>query len=112
MADKLTMFERRLEMLFYILYKKQADVPTLASFFSVSKCTAYRDIVYLSRYAPIYTQNGKYGGVFLSTEHQNDLKLHLSVEEENLLKELVDVVNDDDSRLLKNILHKYAMPQI
>lgn len=110
MAVKAGTFERRLEMLFLILNIKETTVPTLASYFDVSRATAYRDVLALSRYAPIYTKNGMYGGVFLLKGYQNDLKLPLSRDEENLLVKFAENSDKNDARLLRNILHKYSMP--
>lgn len=104
-------FERRMEMLFLILNVKETTAPTLANYFSVSEKTIHRDLDALSRYAPIYTRNGMYGGVFLLKGYQSDLKLHLSADEQNLLERLADSSNAEDAKLLRNILHKYSMPK-
>ena len=111
MAVKAGTFERRIEMLFLILNIRETTVPALADYYSISKATAYRDIVFLSRYAPIYTRNGMYGGVFLLKGYKSDLKLHLSTDEKELLERLAKTSTSADARLLRNILHKYAMPQ-
>ena len=110
MSDRSTLFERRLEMLFLIYKIRKTSVPALADYFSVSRNTAYRDIECLSRYAPIYTRNGMYGGVFILNGSQNNLRLHLSMDEENLIRRLAESAYPRDARLLRNILHKYSMP--
>lgn len=110
MAVKAGTFERRMEMLFLILNIKETTIPTLQRYFSVSENTICRDLEALSRYAPIYTRSGKYGGVFLLKGYKSDLKLHLSTDEKELLEQLVKTSNAADARLLQNILHKYAMP--
>lgn len=111
MAVKAGTFERRMEMLFLILNIKETTVPILARYFDVSKATAQRDVLALSRYAPIYTKNGMYGGVFLLKGYKSDLRLHLSEDEKKLLERLAKTSEPEDARLLRNILHKYAMPQ-
>jgi len=110
MSNGANVFERRMEMLFLLHNVKETTVPSLAKYFSVSVNTIHRDISFLSRYAPIYTRHGLYGGIFLLTGYKCDLKLHLSVDEKNLLENLAKKSNDKDARLLRNILHKYSMP--
>lgn len=109
---KLTTFERRLEILFFINHCKQTTVPQLAEMFSVCKSTVYTDIIFLSRYAPLYTKNGVHGGVFLLGEHRNDLFLYLSKDEETLLRSLVRQACGKEKIYLQNIIYKYAMPQL
>lgn len=58
MKDKITTFERRVELLFFITYRKKTTVPELVNMFSVCESTVYNDIIFLSRYAPIYTKMG------------------------------------------------------
>ena len=57
MKDKLSVFERRLEMLF-LLNKCRKTALELSYYFAVSKDTIFRDIDFLNRYAPIYTTGG------------------------------------------------------
>ncbi len=109
--DGAKVFERRMEMLFLLHNVKETTVPSLANYFSVSANTIHRDISFLSRYAPIYTRNGMYGGIFLLKGYKSDLNLHLSEDEKELLEQLAEKVNKKDARLLRNILHKYSMPQ-
>ena len=109
---KLTTFERRIEMLFFIIHCRQTTVRQLAQMFSVCKNTVYTDITFLSRYAPVYTKNGLHGGVFLLGEYRNDLFLYLSKDEENLLNHLTEQACGREKRYLQNIICKYAMPQI
>ena len=110
MTSTVKTFERRIEMLFLLSKCKKTTVTELSFYFKVSKDTVFRDIAFLSRYAPIYTRSGKYGGVFLLKGYKSDLKLHLSTDEKELLEQLVKTSNAADARLLQNILHKYAMP--
>lgn len=108
---KLTPFERRIEMLFFIVHCRQTTVPQLAEMFSVCHSTVYTDIIFLSRYAPVYTKNGLHGGVFLLGEYRSDLFLYLSKDEESLLGSLAGQACGSEKRHLQNIIHKYAMPK-
>lgn len=110
--SKLTTFERRIEMLFFIVHCRQTTVPQLAQMFAVCKNTVYTDITFLSRYAPVYTKNGLHGGVFILGEYRSDLFLYLSKEEERLLRYLAEQAYGIEKQRLQNIIHKYAMPQI
>ena len=109
---KLTTFERRIEMLFFIIHCRQTTVRQLAQMFSVCKNTVYTDITFLSRYAPVYTKNGLHGGVFLLGEYRSDLFLYLSKDEENLLVSLAEQAHGNEKRCLQNIIYKYTMPKM
>ena len=111
MKDKITTFERIIEMLFFITYRKKTTVPELVNMFSVCESTVYNDIIFLSRYAPIYTKNGLHGGVFLLGDYRNDLFLYLSKDEENLLAKLAGNSDGADKSRLQSIIHKFAMPK-
>ncbi|MBE7048442.1 MAG: HTH domain-containing protein [Ruminococcaceae bacterium] len=111
MKDKLTTFERRIEMLFLFANCKKTTVTELSFYFDVSKDTIFRDVAFLSRYAPIYTKQGMFGGIYVVDDYKGSLKLHLSTDEKNLLEHLAETSNDADARLLRNILHKYSMPK-
>lgn len=65
LKDKITAFERRIEMLFFLTKQRKSSIVELAENYSVCRKTAYNDIMFLSRYAPIYTKGGVNGGVFL-----------------------------------------------
>ena len=56
MKDKLSAFERRLEILFLLNKCKETTAVELAYYFAVSKDTIFRDVDFLNRYAPIYTK--------------------------------------------------------
>ena len=112
MKDQYTDFERRIEMLYLLSRYKRSSFVELADLYDVSTRTIYADIVFLSRYAPIYTKNGKNGGVFLMSEYRNDLHLHLSKDEEDLLEKLAADLDGRNAQLLRNILNKYSMPRI
>ena len=112
MKDKLTSFERRIEMLFLISRQKNTSMPELADIFSVSITTVYRDIVFLTQYAPIYTKNGLHGGVFLLDNYKPDIFLYLSKDEECLLNRLANKLADREKYLMQNIINKYSMPKV
>lgn len=108
MKEKLTAFERRIEMLFLLLNCKKTTVTELSYYFDVSRDTVFRDIVFLSRYAPIYTKQGMFGGVFVIDGHNRNLLLPLSDDEKRLLKKLSSNLNETELHYLNNILYKYS----
>lgn len=111
MGDKISCFERRIEMLFMLIQRRKVTVPEMAEIFSVSKNTAYTDISFLSHYAPIYTKSGNHGGVYLLDGYRNDLFVYLSVEEETVLKDLIPTLEENKRIVVRRILSKFSMPK-
>ena len=112
MKEKLTTFERRIEMLFLLTNCRKTTITELSYYFDVSKDTVFRDISFLSRYAPIYTKQGMFGGIFVIDEHRRNLLLPLSDDEEVLLRRLSVNLDSTERHLLNNILCKYSKPEI
>ena len=65
MTGKLSTFERRIEILFFIISSKKVTLSELSKRYSVHKNTVYNDITFLGRYAPIRAKSGVNGGIFL-----------------------------------------------
>ena len=65
MADKLSTFERRIEILFLLINSEKVTLSELSKRYSVHKNTVYNDIAFLGRYAPIRAKSGVNGGIFL-----------------------------------------------
>ena len=108
MKDKLSVFDRRTEILSRLFWEKIITMRELAIEFDVSEDTIGRDIVYLSRYATIETQRGVGGGVFIREEHKN-LYTKLSGKEINLLQRLYEMTENEDREIMKSVLRKIAM---
>lgn len=111
MDNQVTSFERRLEILFALMRNKKCSMQELAFNYSVSDRTIRRDILFLSRYAPICTKTGIDGGAFLVGGYRKELSLYLSEPEEELLVNLMCSVNVTEKHLIANIINKYAMPR-
>ena len=108
---KLNNFDRKIEIFLYLCRHRKANTRDLAREFSVSRKTIIKDIMILSKYVPLYTKFGRYGGVFIMDDYRNELFLHLSKDEEQLLKMLLIERTDEKERfLLKSIINHYAMP--
>ncbi|MCR4718267.1 MAG: HTH domain-containing protein [Firmicutes bacterium] len=107
MKEKLSVIERRRKILDYIAYYKQTTCMELSKEFFVSLSTIWRDIVFISRYEPIYCQKGRKGGVFILPNNHN-FKYYLSEEEEILLISLLDKVEENKIPILKGIIIRFS----
>ena len=85
MADKLSTFERRIEILFLLINSEKVTLSELSKRYSVHKNTVYNDIAFLGRYAPIRTESGVTGGIFIRENYHCDLFRYLSSDEERVL---------------------------
>ena len=111
MKDKLSAFERRLEMLFLLNKCRETTALELSYYFAVSKDTMFRDIDFLNRYAPIYTKSGINGGVFLIDDYRNSMFLYLSCDEEALLHRIMATLPLSEKNIVANIINKYSQPK-
>lgn len=108
--EDLSIFDRRMEIISVLISHRQVSRPELARMFSVSLSAIYRDINAISRYAPISSNRGRYGGIFIPNDLKNR-RMYLTREEEQLLRNLSDKLSGKDKLLLQCVLHKFAMPQ-
>ena len=69
MSELFSPFERRMEILAILLNQKMISRLELARHFSASKDAISRDIIALSRYAPICSKMGRYGGIYILDEY-------------------------------------------
>ena len=106
-TDKLCVSERRTRILEYLTLMKQATRSELAERFNVSIDTIHRDIIYLSSIAPIYTKQGKGGGVYIHTKYRS-YKNYLTDNEENCLYNLISKISNEEKRILCGIITKFT----
>ena len=111
MKEKMSCFERRIEILFLLIQNKKMTLAELASKFSIHKNTAYNDINFLSQYAPIYTKSGIDGGIYIVDNYRSDLFIYLSAEEERCLREIIPDVDEEKKLILEKILNKFSLPK-
>lgn len=115
LKDKITAFERRIEMLFFLTKQRKSSIVELivelAENYSVCRKTAYNDIMFLSRYAHIYTKGGVNGGVFLMDDYRNSMFLYLSCDEESLLYRIMATLPLSEKNIVANIINKYSQPK-
>lgn len=99
-----------MEILAILLNQKMISRLELARHFSVSNDAINRDVIALSRYAPICSKMGRYGGIYILDEY-NAKKSYLSRDEEHLLEKLLQYLSGKEYVLLKNVLYKFSMPK-
>lgn len=68
MASELLPFDRRMIIMSMLMHNKKITRRSLAKELSVFYATIGRDLTELSRYIPIYTRMGRYGGIYLSDD--------------------------------------------
>ena len=107
MNDKLCVSERRTRIVEFLSQVKSTTRIELATRFEVSVETINRDIMYISKIAPIYTKQGNGGGVYILPEYKS-YKNYLTETEEKLLCCLIEKVSKEERRLLCEIIIKFA----
>ena len=108
-----TCFERRMELLTFVMKNQGRTTIEIAKRFSISRTTLHKDLIFLGMYAPIYTKGGNRGGVFILDNYKQDLFMYLSKEEEALLYEMLEIVKDTRKhQLINRIISRYAMPTV
>lgn len=111
MADKLSTFERRIEILFLLINSEKVTLSELSKRYSVHKNTVYNDIAFLGRYAPIRTESGVNGGIFIRENYYCDLFRYLSSDEERVLTSIMNMLTPPDRNIVSNIINKFSMPK-
>lgn len=111
MTGKLSTFERRIEILFLIMSSEKVTLSELAKRFSVHKNTAYNDVAFLGRYAPIQTKSGVNGGIYLGDNYHNRVFRYLSYEEERVLTKIMGTLETPERNIVRNVINKFSIPK-
>lgn len=111
MMDKLCVSERRIQILNFLVLRKHTTRMELAFEFDVSVNTIVRDIEYISSFAPIYTKQGKNGGIYILPEYRS-YKNYLSDSEELCLYRLMGNATNDERKILHEIITKFTKNKI
>ena len=109
--------ERRNEIMKKLCRRRYDTIANLSSELGVSRRTIQRDIYVLSTTEPIYTQTGKYGGVFVVEGYSLD-RMYMLSDEIALLKKINKMfvsqkecmLNDSEIIILQNIIKNYTKP--
>lgn len=110
--------ERRAEIMRVLCRRRHETVSNLAEEFGVSERTILRDIESLSLTEPIYTQCGRYGGIYVLENYSMD-RMYMSEEEVLLLHRVASFaeekavcdLNEKEKRLLKAMISQYTKPR-
>lgn len=103
---------RLFQILYYLLEKGGATAPELAEQFEVSVRTIYRDIDALSASGiPIYTEQGRGGGIFLLHDHVLERAAFSDAEKQTILEALQNLaaVGSADAEVIKKLSALFRM---
>ena len=101
--ERISLYERRRQLI-AVLYERQNDtVGNLAFEFSVSSHTIRNDIRVLELESPIYTRIGADGGVFILDSSRLQQRW-LTVCQRELLMNVCNVLDDEQALLMKSVI--------
>lgn len=107
--------DRRYELIKILCKRRYDTVSNLANEFNVSYRTIRRDIEVLSLHIPIYTQRGKFGGVFLLDNYFPN-NTYMTDTEIAILQKIVkinsfeNILSKDEVKICISIINKYSKP--
>ena len=107
--------ERRIEIMRILCRRRHETISNLAQEFGVSPRTILRDIEMLSVSEPIYTQCGRYGGVYVSDDYSMS-RMYMTEKELSVLHKLfgfadkkeICELDDGEKSVLKTIISQYT----
>lgn len=108
--------ERRRELLKILCRRRRESIKNSASEFGVSERTIQRDIEELSLTEPIYTQPGRYGGVYIVDGYCLD-RMYMNDTEIGVLKKLyayaennMSLLTSNEKKILELLILQYSKP--
>ncbi len=102
--------ERRDELINVLCERRRDTVANLAAEFGVSERTIRRDLEHLTLSYPIYTTQGKGGGVHV-VEGFSIGKKYLTGKQRDLLEKLKEGLNGEDLATMQAILKTFGEPK-
>lgn len=107
--------ERRTEIMRVLCRRRHETISKLAEEFGVSTRTILRDIEVLSVTEPIYTQCGRYGGVYVTDDYSTG-RMYMTDIELSVLHKLSKFADEktvcdlsmEENNLLKFIISQYT----
>lgn len=108
--QKIPAAERRMLILEILSVRRFTTVGNLVYEFGVCRKTIQNDIVFLSAFIPIYTAQGKGGGIHVVPGWKED-RLYLTSEQENVLIQLIQTLPEADGAVLQSIVSTFAKPR-
>lgn len=106
----MTADERRGVILDIICARRYETIDNLAFELDASRRTIERDVLHLSLRFPIYTMQGKGGGILISDDFRWSAK-YLSSEQLALLNNLGSKLKGKDAEIMSSIIKMFSMPK-
>ena len=106
----MTADERRGAILDIICARRYETIDNLAFELEVSRRTIQREVLHLSLRFPIYTMQGKGGGILISDDFRWSAK-YLSSEQLALLNKLGSKLKGKDAETMASIIKMFSMPK-
>ena len=111
--------ERRKALMTLLCRRRHETISNIAIAFGVSERTIRRDIAVLSTSEPIYTQAGKYGGVYVMEHYQMD-RMYFQDAEAAVCQKLLTIAKTEvpciltkaEFQTLQNIVEMYTKPSL
>lgn len=100
-------FERRLAIISVLRLRRCDTRGNLAAEFGVSKRTIENDVTVLSLKYPIYTKQGKGGGIFLTDDYIIGVP-RLNGKQTDLLAMLLETLEGENRRTMEEIIERYG----
>ncbi len=107
----MTADERRSVILDIICARRYETIDNLAFELDVSRRTIQRDVLHLSLRFPIYTMQGKGGGILISKDFRWNAK-YLSSEQLALLNKLKKKLSGADAEVMASIIKMFSLPKL
>lgn len=106
----MTASERRNAILDVLNTRRRETRSNLAFEFGVSKRTIEYDVARLSPEYPLYTMQGKEGGIYV-VENFCLNKSYLTREQTDLLERLLGLLTGEDRKNMQAIINAYGLPK-
>lgn len=112
-------FNRRFKILHKLCQRRKDTSVNLAEEFNVSERTIQRDIIELIRVAPIYTEFGYGGGIFVTDTYKMD-RMYMENDELAILNKLLmkeldgpdSILSEEEKVILSKMISDYTKPVV
>lgn len=112
----MTTTERRIEIIKILCRRRHEKIENLSNELGVCERTIRRDIESLSMQYPIYTQKGKFGGVYI-VDGFNIERMYMDDSKIAVLRKLSeklkngDILTEDEKKTFNSIIEEYSTPK-
>lgn len=103
--NRLNTFDRRMAVLKCLFLRRHDTIYNLAAEFCVADSTMRKDIDALAYSFPIYTVQGRGGGVFVLERSRNEF---MTKEQTAFLEKLMKKLSEADLKVMKEILVRFG----